>query len=887
MTLKEIANFIQARTKAENKRFVANPSFAGGCVIMDGKKRYVWITNHESKRDSIDVKDITGAVVDTADSHTIHTLQEYGKDMVTICKNMPIARLILNNFGYAQLPNGRPFEIPASYAWGAYFSESTPIKVGTIELNEWRRMLIKKMLQYGESTISESERKRLEQELKELEETPVRAAEFIREQVSLRNNPILDKEQEEAKFSHIYDGVVEIIDGGPGTGKTTTLIQRLKYLITPKEINATHEVEGQNPLTKAQSDLLEDDDRNWLFFSPTKQLCNYLRSNMEYEGLTKITSHTQVWIEHLRNILANEYNLAGKDNPFDFKLKKYGSLKIFKRKTLAVAKAFEGYYLTNILKRIRKVAIIDCTQFDWNDMGSRIVNICKEADKVHSLSELVKILIRLESLKTLSSIPGKKSIPEIEAQFKETLDNIALNVFSQIKHKPDLYEELLEMVAKWGNNEEDDDSSEASDDNEKVTAAQRPEVKLNRAIRQLITLKSLLKYDAKLAVKGRSQELSDKIAGLLNEQAIAKLSQFAYFHRYLNPVVANLETILLGSITKSYKLFRAQAYKQRQERDWYIKTLEIIIDNNQNRLLLSQEQALVLGFINNVIRTIRKVSGLRYSKMTHRFYKAYLNCCRPIIGVDEATDYSLYDYYAIASLRHPVLSSVTLCGDLMQGLTEYGINDWKQLKSPLIFTKIDKKELLISYRQSPKLLTLAQFLYLSDKGTESPYSSKLSDSKFVPVPLWYSSDDLQEKADWMVERILEVKKAYVKLPSIAVFVADKKDIEPLKEAMEESEELDAAAIVVKNCGDDDIDARPDTVRIFPIDKVKGMEFEVVFFHDIHNLPNMKLAARYLYIGLSRASFYMAVTSKDEIDDSLESIKELFTIGEDWKPINFR
>ena len=33
----------------------------------------------------------------------------------------------------------------------------------------------------------------------------------------------------------MYDGTCVVVDGGPGTGKTTTLIQRLKYLISELE----------------------------------------------------------------------------------------------------------------------------------------------------------------------------------------------------------------------------------------------------------------------------------------------------------------------------------------------------------------------------------------------------------------------------------------------------------------------------------------------------------------------------------------------------------------------------------------------------------------------------------------------------------------------------
>ena len=92
-------------------------------------------------------------------------------------------------------------------------------------------------------------------------------------------------------------------------------------------------------------------------------------------------------------------------------------------------------------------------------------------------------------------------------------------------------------------------------------------------------------------------------------------------------------------------------------------------------------------------------------------YDAFKLCVKPVIGVDEATDYSLIDYYAIASLRHYVVSSITLAGDIMQGLTVNGISDWTHLYDDLIFPEMDRTPLVTSYRQSPSLLSLAQRLY--------------------------------------------------------------------------------------------------------------------------------------------------------------------------------
>ena len=92
----------------------------------------------------------------------------------------------------------------------------------------------------------------------------------------------------------------------------------------------------------------------------------------------------------------------------------------------------------------------------------------------------------------------------------------------------------------------------------------------------------------------------------------------------------------------------------------------------------------------------------------------------------------------------------------------------------------------------------------------------------------------------------------------------------------------ANGIDVKDCSGGDKLAANDTVRIFPIEKVKGMEFEVVFFYDIDKIKN--LVERYLYVGLSRATFYLGVTSNPLESDILIQIQKQFNRRGNWKTL---
>ena len=68
-----------------------------------------------------------------------------------------------------------------------------------------------------------------------------------------------------------------------------------------------------------------------------------------------------------------------------------------------------------------------------------------------------------------------------------------------------------------------------------------------------------------------------------------------------------------------------------------------------------------------------------------------------------------------------------------------------------------------------------------------------------------------------------------------------------------------------------------TVRVFSIQHIKGLEFEAVFFHNIDEVfkaSNQGLVLKNLYVGLSRATFYLGVTSAQKSEE-LSFLDEIF------------
>jgi DNA helicase IV len=76
-------------------------------------------------------------------------------------------------------------------------------------------------------------------------------------------------------------------------------------------------------------------------------------------------------------------------------------------------------------------------------------------------------------------------------------------------------------------------------------------------------------------------------------------------------------------------------------------------------------------------------------------------------------------------------------------------------------------------------------------------------------------------------------------------------------------------------------AEVNDVRVYPISVVKGMEFDVVFFHNIDNGHfSEELTRRYVYVGLSRAAFFLASTS----NQYNSSLSKYFELNTDWAKI---
>jgi len=690
---------------------------------------------------------------------------------------------------------------------------------------------------------------------------------FIRQQGKLRFNPILDPTQNKIKTSNLFNGKTVIIEGGPGTGKTTTMIQRLKYLTDTYAIEEDfNKGAGLYNLSVSQKDDLLNaikEQRDWIFFSPSKLLKEYLSDAMNREGLTNTREKVWNWHDFCKKVIRDNYHLFDPtDDNAPFKASRIKDTLFFQKSD--VIQEFAGYFLNQLRLIKSRFPKIDesATRYKWTSIA---LNIRQRFDGCEDFS-LTQFISLFDSLERLYAADCRELLKEN----RDTIKQIAEEIFILISEK-DVIKEKIEGLLTPTVTEQNEDVEEDFETIEEDLTDRAIQIIRQWFKRYCYSLKN---SDIKLTPK--QDLLSEILLPVLTESHKAKISRvgelalFEQFAKYTRGVVSNI----MGGFPAKYKRFRKKMLSE-QNPNLNLEVLKELVQRREGKELHPQEQSLLIGFINNLAKMVLNASP----KSRHTFTDAYLELSRPIIGIDEATDFCKCDIYAIQSLLSTKYSSLTLCGDMMQRLTPFGITDWKDIED--IITSPVILKMLTSYRQSSSLLNVARQLYTDTIGTEPNYKAYMKSTK-VPKPLAFVSDDEQEKVEWIVQRIKEVYIAYdKKLPSIAIFLNDKNSIPRFVELLNDTDFIVDTDIKVLDGSEGNVLSDSNDIRVYPINVVKGMEFDVVFFHNIDKTnEKTDLLKRYIYVGVSRAAFFLGITLSEED----EELCKYFTMGQQWNKI---
>ncbi len=702
---------------------------------------------------------------------------------------------------------------------------------------------------------------------------------FVRNELTLRAQHILDPSQEEAKRSHLYDGVPVLIDGGPGTGKTTTMIQRLKFLLSDVALRGNTEIPEDDIIELTNPDSI---DTKWIFFSPNTLLLEYLRNNMREEEMIANDGNTFT-LEQFRKKMLLEYKLRNPetDSPFKNYSFRNESPQPLILKAKEAIRDFEQFCINNIKSILLKAYKLPTSEYEWHAKAVQIKAYCKSAENINDMTALVNLFNSLQD-------DQNNQVRDIEQQLEKLLGTVSVETQQEILKDETTLSTIKALLEKWDRestpqNEEDVLETEMAEDaeNEEGSVKLNFEADLYKRLKDLIRTESVIQIDKKKKLSGQQAELYSVVSKHINEESLKKVSSLAWFVKNYASLTKGIESNIFSQIPRLYKLFRKKQLDNSSS-NYDLVLLKKIIEKENNKHLHADEQSLLIGFINNMLYQIYKRSSVRFNKLKHRYALAYKEWCKPVIGVDEATDFSILDYYLIYSFRHYKFNSITLCGDIMQGITENGITDWNDLK--WIMPKLINKELKVSYRQTPTLVKLAREMYKDEEGRYPSYQSdKELDEENEPIPIACVSDDEDEKAEWIAKRIIEVYKIYDrKMPSVAVFVGDEVNVSQFINTIYDTDLLNGIDVV--DCTGGRALNRSDIVRVFRISEVKGMEFEVAFFYNLDEAlqgNTTGLMKKYLYVGLSRATTHLAATFCNP-NDARDVLNYFETQDNNWK-----
>ncbi|MCY4572818.1 MAG: hypothetical protein OXF01_08440, partial [Gemmatimonadetes bacterium] len=260
---------------------------------------------------------------------------------------------------------------------------------------------------------------------------------------------------------------------------------------------------------------------------------------------------------------------------------------------------------------------------------------------------------------------------------------------------------------------------------------------------------------------------------------------------------------------------------------------------------------------------------------------------REVIAVDEASDFSPIQLACMAMAANPDYDCVTLSGDLMQRMTDYGLRGWEEYESvakAIGLAPVHRAGLQMNYRQSRRLLSVTNRLY--EAGTESPAATRspYAPSEYDPSPLLHVGADLRDCAAWMAQRVIEIRRSYDEhgvIPTIAVLVPDEPSVNTLADALEDALSL-SGNVEIDRCHDGRVLGEGASVRIFNVEHIKGIEFEAAFFHDMGRIAARfpQVAEKLLYVGLSRASLYLGITAIGSVPQMLDPLVDDLNDG-DW------